>query len=43
MIGQPLHLSIHPYEWWTEKFESLGYKVTWSEGRDIAALYYVTR
>jgi SAM-dependent methyltransferase len=43
MIGQPLHLSVHPHAWWLEKFASLGLKVTWSEELNIAALYYVSR
>lgn len=43
LIGQPLHLSVHPYEWWLEKFASLGYQVTYSDGQEIAALFYVWR
>lgn len=42
LIDQPLHLSVHPYAWWIEKFESLGYSVTWSEDQGISALYYVS-
>jgi uncharacterized Rossmann fold enzyme len=43
LIGQPLHLSVHPYTWWLEKFKELGYTVTWSEDRDMAALFYVAK
>jgi SAM-dependent methyltransferase len=43
LIGQPLHLSVHPYEWWLNKFEELGYRVEWSEDQGIAALFYISR
>lgn len=43
LIGQPLHLSVHPYAWWLEKFAELGYTVTWSEDRGSAALFYVAK
>jgi uncharacterized Rossmann fold enzyme len=41
LIGQKLHLSVHPYEWWAQKFSDLGYTVLWSEDQGNAALYYV--
>jgi len=42
-IGAPLHLSVHPHSWWADKFTSLGFKVEWSEERQIASLFYVTK
>lgn len=42
LIGQPLHLSVHPYGWWKEKLERLG-SVLWSEEQGTTALYYVER
>lgn len=41
LIGHPLHLSVHPYTWWADKFTGLGYTVTWSEDQGISALYLV--
>lgn len=29
-IGETLHLSVHPHEWWVETFERLGFTVPWS-------------
>ena len=29
-IGETLHLSVHPHEWWVETFERLGFNVSWS-------------
>jgi hypothetical protein len=42
LIDHPLHLSVHPHEWWVEKFESLGYRVTWSENQGISSIYHVS-
>lgn len=42
LIGQQLHLSVHPHSWWKDKFESLGYAVEWSQEEPTAALFYVT-
>lgn len=41
LIGHPLHLTVQPFEWWKEKFRSLGYAVQWERKEDIAALFYV--
>lgn len=43
LIGQSLHLSVHPFDWWIERFEALGYRVSWSAKYDVAGLYYVTQ
>jgi SAM-dependent methyltransferase len=42
LIGQHLHLSVHSYEWWLEKFNELGFSVAWSENQGESALYYVS-
>lgn len=41
LIGAPLHLSVHPYEWWLDKFNAMGH-VLWSEDCGSTALYYVS-
>jgi len=43
LIGQPLHLSVHPYDWWLDKFAYLGYKVEWSINQLGTAMFYVTK
>lgn len=43
LIGHPLHLSVHPFQWWKEKFESLGCMIHYSQdfaGR--ACVFYVS-
>jgi len=41
MIGRPLHLSVHPHDWWAALFVSLGYVVAWQEEQDNASLFIV--
>jgi SAM-dependent methyltransferase len=42
LIGQPLHLSVHPYEWWHKKLQSLDCVIHWSRDDGEQALFYVT-
>lgn len=42
LIGQQLHLTVQPHQWWADKFASLGYAVEWSQEEETAALFYVT-
>jgi hypothetical protein len=42
LIGQRLHLSVHPYAWWKAVFRDLGYAVLFSEERPIGAVFLVT-
>jgi SAM-dependent methyltransferase len=42
LIGQALHLSVHPYQWWLEKLQALDCVVHWSEETSNSALFYVT-
>lgn len=41
VIGQTLHLTVKPYQWWYDLFIAHGYKITWSMEQEIAALFYV--
>lgn len=44
LIGQQLHLSVHPMSWWRETFERLGYRIEWQQNRDhLAALFFVSK
>lgn len=42
LIGQPLHLSVHPFTWWADEFARLGLRVIWSEDCGDSAMFYVT-
>jgi hypothetical protein len=42
LIGQELHLTVKPFEWWLGVFHGLGYRVKWSEKQDIAALFFIS-
>lgn len=43
LIGQDLHLTVKPLEWWEQKFVSLGYAVLWRDKQETAALFFVTQ
>lgn len=42
LIGQPLHLTVQPYEWWHKKLQSLDCVIHWSRNDGHQALFYVT-
>lgn len=42
VIGEHLHLTVQPFEWWKSKFEALGYEVVWSNDQGDTALFYIT-
>ena len=42
LIGEQLHLSVHPYSWWLKKFTELGCYVHWSQDNIHNCLFYVT-
>lgn len=42
LIGQPLHLSIHPYQWWLEKFKAFDCVIHHSEDHGSYCLFYVS-
>lgn len=41
MIGEELHLSVHPFGWWLDKLSTMG-EVTFAEDHGISAVYYLT-
>ena len=43
MIGQTLHLTVKPQEWWQDLFEELGYNVLEAHGNEIASMFYVKK
>lgn len=42
LVGQPLHLSVHPYEWWLERFTERDCVVHYSEKFDGCCVFYVS-
>lgn len=42
LIGEPLHLSVHPYDWWHKKFQELGCVIHFSQDLGDACIFYVT-
>jgi len=42
LIGEPLHLSLHDFAWWRERFEGLSCRVLWSEDAGGYAFFLVT-
>jgi len=42
LIGEPLHLSLHPFAWWMEQFRKRDCVVHWSQEVDGACLFYVS-
>lgn len=42
MIGEALHLTVQPFEWWLKKLQSLDCLVHWSQDRGHTALFYVS-
>jgi hypothetical protein len=42
LIGQQLHLTVKPYEWWMETFTRLGFKIEFSLKHDIYSMFYLT-
>ena len=42
LIGQDLHLSVHPAAWWADKFSTLGFDVKWTQDEGISAFFYVS-
>jgi SAM-dependent methyltransferase len=42
LIGQPLHLSVHPYAWWQKKLQDLDCHIHWSRDFGTHCCFYVT-
>lgn len=43
LIGQQLHLTVEPAQWWRELFLSLGYTVQWELEQDVAVMFFITQ
>jgi hypothetical protein len=43
IIGQQLHLTVRPHQWWKATFERLGYVVEWEREHEVAAMFVVKR
>jgi SAM-dependent methyltransferase len=43
LIGQQLHLTVRPHEWWKHRFQDMGCRVAWEEKRSDASLFFVER
>lgn len=43
LIGQQLHLTVRPHNWWKEVFENLGYSVEWERENEFASMFVVKR
>ena len=43
LIGQHLHLTVKPFEWWEALFFRLGCRILWGQEQEGAALFYVQR
>lgn len=42
LIGHPLHLSVHSFEWWSDLFARLGFCVLWHRDQGDSALFYIS-
>lgn len=42
LIGQPLHLSVHPHDWWLKKFQEFDCLVHWSQDFGTHCCFYVS-
>jgi hypothetical protein len=43
LIGQPLHLSVHPYKWWLDKLQNeFDCQVFWSQDVGTHCMFYVS-
>jgi hypothetical protein len=42
LIGEKLHLSVHPYAWWLKKLQSLDAIIHWSEDCGTHCMFYCT-
>ncbi len=41
LIGECLHLTVRPHEWWAALFQRLGYSIVWERREEVASLFYV--
>jgi hypothetical protein len=43
LIGETLHLSIHPYAWWLDQFKQRQCVIHWSDERNTTAFFHVSQ
>lgn len=43
LIGQQLHMTVQPHDWWKELFDRLGYSIGWSLEQDHCSSFLVKR
>ena len=43
LIGQSLHLTVQPHDWWRDLFARLGYVVNWQEQQAVCSCFLVER
>ena len=41
LIGEHLHLTVRPHEWWMKQFSDLGYIVSWDEEHEVSSFFLV--
>jgi hypothetical protein len=42
LIGEPLHLSVHPYQWWHDLFAKYGCVMHWSVDNGDSCMFYLS-
>lgn len=42
VIGQRLHRTVKPHDWWTDMFQSLDLEIIWQDEKDNASCFFVT-
>jgi SAM-dependent methyltransferase len=42
MIGEQLHMTVRPFDWWLEKFRDLQCNIHWTNKSQYGALFYVS-
>lgn len=42
LVGHRLHLSVHPYEWWLQKFIDRKCLIHWSQNNGESCMFYVS-
>ena len=41
LVGEPLHLTVRPFEWWKERFMQMGCEILFESGDEHKAMFYV--
>lgn len=43
LIGQPLHLTVRPHQWWQDLFERSGHHIAWQEVQSHCSAFLVSK